>query len=240
MSPEQFKSIKQKIEQSSILSPSEKKEWLFLLPRMTAEEIKELDRMLSLNIPAAHSAPAAAAPVHSGSPRHHFWSDLRKRPEQNMESRISNIEKRTPPQPSREATAGTAPPSRVQAGDKPKQQIPQPPYSTFNIPHSIRRPDIIPKHLPPTETASLTTLSVTDLKKAPSVYIFLETLNETISAMLAKNISVDVIHDAYEKSPLHKAYLTSGIKLLSRQKSEALTREEFEALTDFRTSLKKL
>ena len=61
-----------------------------------------------------------------------------------------------------------------------------------------------------------------------------------IKAMLEKNIIIDDIIDAYEKSPLHKLYLESGIKLINREKNTILSREQFEALTDFRSNLRSL
>ena len=52
MSPEQFQQIKQKIQSSTTLSGNEKREWLFLLPKMNPEQIKELDRILSIKMPS--------------------------------------------------------------------------------------------------------------------------------------------------------------------------------------------
>ena len=208
MSPEQFTQIKNRIQSSSILSDSEKKEWMFLLPRMNAEEIKELDRILSLRLPAQQQTPAT---TQNHSPRHHFWSDLWKRHSENKQA-----SRPVPPAPSLPVAN---PPARLQP---------------------LRRPDVIPKQVPLQETTKLSALSFEDIGKYPSIYVFLDELTEGIKAMLEKNIIIDDIIDAYEKSPLHKLYLESGIKLINREKNTTLSREQFEALTDFRSNLRSL
>jgi len=64
MSPENFTETKKKIEQSALLSSDEKKEWLFLLPKMNPEQIKELDRILSIKMPASkQESGIPASPV---------------------------------------------------------------------------------------------------------------------------------------------------------------------------------
>ncbi|OGE91893.1 MAG: hypothetical protein A3A83_00465 [Candidatus Doudnabacteria bacterium RIFCSPLOWO2_01_FULL_48_57] len=211
MSPEQFTQIKNRIQSSSILSDSEKKEWMFLLPRMNAEEIKELDRILSLKLPMP---PAASHPARLASESvagRHFWSDLWKRHSENKQA-----SRPVPPAPSLPVAN---PPARLQP---------------------LRRPDVIPKQVPLQETTKLSALSFEDIGKYPSIYVFLDELTESIKAMLEKNIIIDDIIDAYEKSPLHKLYLESGIKLINREKNTTLSREQFEALTDFRSNLRSL
>jgi len=51
MTPGDFSTIRSRIESSSFLSAPEKNEWLLALPHMTAEHIKELDRILAIKAP---------------------------------------------------------------------------------------------------------------------------------------------------------------------------------------------
>src|SRR3989338_9094641 len=51
MTPGDFSTIRSRIESSSFLSAPEKNEWLSALPHMTAEHIKELDRILAIKAP---------------------------------------------------------------------------------------------------------------------------------------------------------------------------------------------
>lgn len=62
MTPDQFTLIKNKITESSILSEREKQEWLFLLPKMGPEQLKELDRILSLKLPSSVVNPSPSRP----------------------------------------------------------------------------------------------------------------------------------------------------------------------------------
>ena len=245
-----------------MLSMTEKKEWLFLLPRMTEQEIKELDRILSIKLPSKvfnNAPPSLAGASRGGQPP----LDLRGR-ERELRAPVTDIK---PPAP--QAPAPTimnrpriseppAPPaqknieSRILNIEKPKPQIPLPvkkestipkadiPNSKFNIPASIRRPDAIPQKPVIPELAKLASLSMEDLRRESSIYVFLENLNQYILSLIAKRIPAEEILLAFEKSPLHKSYLKVGMALLNHEKNTELSREEFETLTDFRTNLKRL
>src|SRR3989344_2461285 len=58
MSPLDQTVLKDKIKQSAILSEKEKSEWLFLLPKMSEEQIAELEQILALHI----TLPSKGAP----------------------------------------------------------------------------------------------------------------------------------------------------------------------------------
>src|SRR3989344_1696279 len=58
MSPLDQTVLKDKIKQSHILSEKEKQEWLFLLPKMSEEQIAELEQILALHI----TLPSKGAP----------------------------------------------------------------------------------------------------------------------------------------------------------------------------------
>ena len=57
MTAEQLSALKQKIDQAAILSEQEKKEWLFLLPKMTDFQISELERLMSVKMPVSPVSP---------------------------------------------------------------------------------------------------------------------------------------------------------------------------------------
>ncbi|MDP3993813.1 MAG: hypothetical protein U1C57_00815 [Candidatus Doudnabacteria bacterium] len=74
MSPDQFQQIKNKIEQSTILAPDEKREWLFLLPKMNTDQIKELDRILSVHMPVVTQEHKEAIQDHKAAVQSHVAS----------------------------------------------------------------------------------------------------------------------------------------------------------------------
>ena len=82
-------------------------------------------------------------------------------------------------------------------------------------------------------------LTVTDLREAVSVYRFFERLNLDIRKLLAtKQTTPGEIRKVFEACPLYKIYLDEGVKRMEGKGAEVLTQEEFEAITDFRASLK--
>src|SRR3989338_8283848 len=66
MSPGDFTVLRNKIESSPVLTEKEKSEWLVLLPRMTAEHIKELDRILAVKSPPPPFPPPPPPPPTTG------------------------------------------------------------------------------------------------------------------------------------------------------------------------------
>ena len=293
MSPEQFTQIKQRIEASTILNPTEKKEWLFLLPRMTEQEIKELDRILAIKLPprvlvdnkkqtldslgkaplseiqAVKILEQASSPVPRPVVPETRIDGVMNRP------RISEAPRPIPPLPNpppqgegireREVLArkenkneflplAGVPQNSTRlrgglegGGEVGVRVVPQtlakpiPPRQAKPQPAaSIRRPDAIPQKPVIPELARLMSLSMDDMRRETSIYVFLENLNKDIQTMIAKRIATADILNAFEKSPLHKSYLQVGLKLMNREKNVELSLEEFETLTDFRTNLQRL
>ncbi len=169
-------SLKQKIQQSSILSSQEKSEWLFLLPKMTAIQVDELTKLLSVRMP-----PPSSSPPYKGGER-----------------------------------VGVVHPSL------------------------LPKADIKPAPALPTDVESLKQINIEAMRKAPSVYLFLEELGKKMKDMVAsRRASGETVRQAFEQSPLHRAYVSAGLKLMGGGESEILNHAEFEALADFRASLRK-
>ena len=106
--------------------------------------------------------------------------------------------------------------------------------------------------------AGVAALTVADMRRAPSVYKFLTNLAEQFRALHAVEAEA-----AFEQSELYKVYVTSGVMLMNSPNpslekrgtpsllqrparpaggeggGEFLTREEVEAITDFRQQLRK-
>ena len=190
MTPASFTELKRKIEQSPILSAQEKKEWLFFLPHMTAEHIKELDRILSLKLPA-HMPDAKTA-----------------NPEQPVKPGI-----------------------RYQVSGN-QAFPPEPKALSF-------------------ELQKIHSLSVEDLRRASSVYVFLEELGKKMRELIRqKQASLEQITEAFEGSTLYRAYVEAGFQMLSPESDEGpatllrqeplLSRPEFEAIADFRARFRKI
>lgn len=195
MAPEEFTQIKHRIEDSSILSDQEKKEWLFLLPKMSAEQIKELDRVLSIKMPVQKSTPSSSPPSHGGE-------------------RVGVISPVRPPISAPQPAMTPSPPPPHEGEKK---------WGSQSVLPGIR------------------SLTVEKMRSNLSVYRFLEQLAATIRSMLEKKVaSREEIKQAFEQSPLYKAYLDSGLKIMSGERHEILSRDEFEALADFREALKKI
>jgi len=57
-------SMKERIKSSPNLSPTEKEEWLFLLPKMNYEQISELEQILEIKIPAPADNSVPSSPDH--------------------------------------------------------------------------------------------------------------------------------------------------------------------------------
>lgn len=226
-------SIKNKINNSSILSAAEKQEWLFLLPKMNETQIAELQRILSVQVPKSE------------------------------ESRISNIEPR-PPIPS----PGLQPPSPK--GEEGYSPVPTPSshpllagegqgvrIHTSVIHHDTgpfrdsyeTAPKIVDlardnKAAIPVTSMSLSEikgLSFVQMRQAQSVYEFFDDLGAKIAVIARSGQATagDII-EAFEASPLYASYIKVGSEMLEGKQPILLSRSEFEALADFRTSLKKI
>ena len=77
------------------------------------------------------------------------------------------------------------------------------------------------------------------MREAGSVYTFLEALTKKMSEVKhKKGIGTDALIAAFEQSPLYRVYLESGLRIMGKGDS-ALTRSEFEAIADYRETLRK-
>ncbi len=199
MSPTDFTIIKNKIETSPMLNEQEKKEWLFLLPRMSAEQMKELDRILSIKLPS--SIKPAVTPLTSPPS--------------------------TPTVPS-----GQVREERVGVIAKPVDLRPK----TISAPGPFTQRPTLPPGL-----ESFKSLTVEDLRQAPSIYDFLEKLTLKIEELpKAHAATAAQIMAALEQSPFYKAYVESGLKFMAGEEKADLNHDELEAFTDFRANLRKI
>lgn len=255
--------IKKNIQASDILSEKEKAEWLYLLPRMTAEQISELDRILSIKLPAKKAlgpslpVPPPPGPVVSSSPA----GEAGKPPTPSFFSPLSR---------GRKSESGSLPSpadAKALAGKHGGETIPT--ISSPDIlggdregiasaasqsrPIALRPP--LPPRLPPVapvtsgipapsvnnDLEKLQILTIADMRQAPSVYVFLESLGKKFKDLRERRVaSAEELARALELSPLYKTYIDAGLKLMDAQNPDSLTHEEFEAITDFRMSLREL
>ena len=106
------------------------------------------------------------------------------------------------------------------------------------VPRSDRQNMVFPKSVD-----MIRNLTLAELRAAPSVYVFLSNLQEQIKKLLAERQARPMeIERALEGCPLYRSYVEAGMARISGRPSTvaALTREEFDALTDFRKGLHKL
>lgn len=214
--------IKEKIRQASILSSDEKEEWLFLLPRMTEEQIKELDRILSIKMPSL--GISAQQPKTANSD---LRFAIRKEPPQPSQSPIAN--RQLPDEGLYRSTIAELARKR------------QPPKEIYLPP--LPETSLVPQ---------ISSLSIVDLRQALSVHAFLEEVAEKMRSLLTtRQATAAQIMIAFEQSPLYRGYLETGLKILSPHPSSptrgeemkeggGLSLQEFEAIADFRASLKRI
>ena len=224
--------IKQKIETSTILSPQEKKEWLFLLPKMNAEQIDELDRILSVHMPARQSPDGSSRMA--GEPERK-WEVGSGKPENKGEIEKGLTSPALPSTP-------IVPSGLVSEGKK--KIIIKPPVSLKParenlIPKTIQREEAPVKTAPDPQVSSFSEVSLAEMRSAPSVYAFLEDLHGKIKNQTARGSAASDIWAAFERSPLYRVYLICGVKFMNGEKTADLSREEFEAIADFRSQLKR-
>ena len=216
--------LKNKILASRTLSPEEKKEWLILLPQMNAEQIEELDKILSINMPPAsieisksRNAPLAfpslggdegqlKSPVPSRSPL----------PQTPVVPPTPPIKPKIPIIPSPRLSTAVPFPVRGGGGESNKE---------VTIP----------------ELNFFREASLVHARNASSMFLYLEALMKNIRNLLrAGQVSAEQANLAFEKSPLYRIYLHDGITKSEGKISDLLSSEEFESITDFRAELKKL
>ena len=106
----------------------------------------------------------------------------------------------------------------------------------------LRRPEFAKTEPPKTAAlSSITRLTAADIRKAPSIYVNLEKAHKAIEEIVANtDIEPRQIITAFQSSPLYRDYLRTGMLLLNRDSNSPLSHDEFEAVADFHSSLKKL
>ncbi len=222
MSPTEFTEIKQKIESSPILNDQEKREWLYLLPRMNEEQMGELERILSVKLPPAQKSPAASVPPPAlpplreardrGISPHQVFSAAQKHP---------IVPPLKPPRP-----------QPFSSGIRREKSGPADPTA---VPREAEKAAWSP------ELNQLALLSVSALRQSSSPGAFFTEVRSTIKNLLAGNLArSEQIAKAFDQSPLQKAYLDSGWKIMENAGGAELTQKELEAMTDFRSSLRKI
>ena len=220
--------IKNKILTSANLSESEKREWLFLLPKMSAEQLEELDQIISINIPIAQKpATPVSPPV---KPAHPTTPIVPKNP-------ITPITK-IAPKPA--ATPPVKPYIKPQPVAKPAPIVPAKPVSPLPSSAELLREESAARKSTNPDLLKIQHLSLPDLRKETSPYNYLEKIMDEIKNLIQmRRVNVNQVEEVLEQSPLYKIYLQEGINRLAGQ-AGTLSQEEFECLTDFRHALKKL
>lgn len=235
--------IKTKIKSSAILSDSEKSEWLFLLPKMTEGQKDELLRILEVRLPPPHpsghpkNSEGILGATPTSSPTRGEELKERGKTEQTTPPSI-------PPLVSPDGTVGvrggrggavTLSPFEGRAGEGLAS------HSAFNIPP-------YGGSLVGRQNSELT---VEAMRQAPSPYEFFDNLaaRMAVEAKTGKKPRQEITAD-FQASPLYKEYIKAGMRMLESTPTSSpldlggegggLTRSEFEAVAEFRTSLKKI
>jgi len=163
MNPQDFVTLKQKIEQSSILSDKEKKEWLFLLPKMNQEQIEELDRIVSIKLPEAKKPAPEIKPAPS---------PVKVTPAPKPELKLTDIKPQVQP-----------PIQQPKVEPKLVEVKPAAP--------AVEPTPVAVKANP--ETAAYSAIKLEDLHRAPSVYIFLEELEKKMKNQSERTNFYDMV-----------------------------------------------
>lgn len=200
--------LKEKILQSNILSDIEKKDWLFLLPKMNETQIAELQRILAVHLPEEtqklSTSPGLSATL--------------SRPGEGQGVRIH--------------------PSVIhpEAAPLPNQKV----EKVFEKPlaHNSPQPSLTPREGVSAQAGGLT---VEALRAAKSVYEFFDDLAARMVVRIKNRETTPAqIISTFQDSAIYQAYVQAGKEMLEGREPQALTRSEFEAVADFRTSLKKI
>ena len=210
-----------------------------MLPKMSETETKELDRILSVQLPKNARTEEPKNPIgdidhpHRGFLRHMLEHKRTEQPKNERTNELKNVrtEERKNERTNELKNARTEEPVRRSIGSFVRQSPPL----------AARRPDIIPSAPIKAELVNISHLSAADLRKPPSIYVCLENLRKQIDRIVdGGHTSSGEALAAFEKSPLHRDYLQTGIRFINHDETAPLSHEEFEALTDFRSSLKKI
>lgn len=255
---DELEPLKQKVKTSDLLTAKEKQEWLFLLPKMSQVQLEELQELLAIHLPPPKTSAVVppAKPKSFGSPTVVPPGRVQQVPE--PPPRLTDLQSPRPPRADRDLQPPQPPPAlhitppSVPEAMPPPQPvisipIPAPPAEYANL-DDAQKPPLEAVSLPPLTSFAAPTRSVEDLhsvtvmalRQAPSIFVFLEELGKKMKeAMARQNLNADEVMQSFEQSPLYKTYLEAGLKIMDGQEPATLTRSEFEAMTDFRTTLRK-
>lgn len=212
--------IKNKIQASSLLSDSEKKEWIFLLPKMSEEQQQELVRILSIKMEAPQKPkPDIQKPEIQKPPMTPHPSPTAAHPFPKTYPSVID------------GTGSASIPSKM--GTKVEREFTKPPIIPLTSP--LMRGE---RGGSQAETPGLT---IQDMRQARSLYEFFDSLAARWTvAVKNRQKSPEEITQTFETSPLYKAYVEAGKQMLEGRDPIQITKSEFEAIADFRTSLKKI
>jgi len=198
--------LKKQISDSDVLSDSEKNEWLFLLPKMSDEQLRDLEKLVSIHL-SANSLPHDKGETKEGV------EVEEQKPPPKPASPVHLISPISPISPIR--PIGPIRPIKTEERKAPQEQKPK----------SVQEPS---------------GPSLQSLKQAPSIDAYLNNLkNQMRKRVAGENSTWKKELTDYEQSPLYRAYLKAGVVLLTGEKSKDLDHEQFEALADFHSELKK-
>lgn len=211
--------MRQKIEASTILSAREKEEWLYLLPRMAKPQLDELNQILSIKMPAA----ARGAKV-----------------EDRRSASLS-----TPVIARRSADEAGSP------GKSPdflgwqaiSSGLPRPDKIGARNDRNIQSPPLINPKVEArlgTNLEHIDALTLADLRKYPTPEAFMAALMQQIHRLTEEEKkTLQDVSTEFEKSPLYRTYLQSGLRTIAGNQQDLLSQSEFEAIADFRAQLRR-
>ena len=263
---EEIEQAKKLITESKVLSSLEKTEWLQLLPQMNDRQIIELNKIL---VDALNPKPAGGnsawppwelqvdpkqkelttskpefeleIPEHATAPKPPQPPIKPQPPKQQptLQQLVARVEKTAVSEPPKKPLGPVQPPkptAPMHLSQMPKVDRPKPPKPAEPV---IEKPKEV--HLLKPEDFKNLTPSV--VHGQDPVETFQDLLNAII-AVSQKYKTLNILA-SLEQSPLYKAYVNTGIVLLGGKEmlkadNEHLTKEEFEAFTDFRSELTKL
>ena len=222
MNTQDLQKLREKILASTLISQIEKTEWMQLLPEMSDAQAFELESILRS---AQENAQAAIKPVvHKPEPQ----KDLPAAPVQKdlpAGAQISALEHVI----MHDLPAHLAPLAKPVPAPAPAHSAPTPAAPV----HKMQTPE------------DLTSLSVGFLRQGDPQLVLTNLLHAIVD--MTKKYTVTNLVGKIEESPLYKAYyntgyaaLNSGALASASAHPETLTKDEFEAFTDFRRSMEQI
>lgn len=236
MTPRQEK-LKSFIEKSSILSDTERQDWLALLELMNDKQLSELESIL--NAPKADQ-PLAGAGISSGKPAFVVSPPSPLAHITNLPQNIALPSKAPAVKPSNKWMDGfkltmeekELPAPEMQPKSKPTPLRPPPPVATKieSITSPYRQQEDAAEWKPD-RAQSASRLSIGALQKMGATHVI-----DALQQLVKKEGYVRVL-EFLEQSPLYKAYLEAGNNMLRSTGPASLnagpvSKEEFEQIAD--------